>query len=74
MWVPSAAAVVPLPHARDMSSLACAFTTSVSASFNFAVVTCRRAATDSSCALTPAMCRAASANVMFVPLTNVVIT
>lgn len=28
MWVPSAAAVVPLPHARDRSSWACRSTTS----------------------------------------------
>jgi len=47
-----------------------ALTTSAIALFNFANVTCRFFASEISCAVIPAMCRAASAGPMFDPHAN----
>jgi len=74
MWVPSAATAVPSPHACEMSRRACAFTRSATASFSSTIEKCLLATYDSSCPLTPGMCRAASYGPMLMPLTNVTIT
>jgi hypothetical protein len=71
-WVPSAAATDPSPQALIRSSSVNASTTSAIALFSLAVVTCRAEVTDSSWAVTPAMCRAACAGPRFVPYVNVV--
>ena len=53
-WVPSAATTDPSPQALIRSSSVKALTTSAMALFSFSTVTCRRAVTDSSCAVTAA--------------------
>jgi hypothetical protein len=60
MWVPSAASAVPSPHAWEMSRWACALTRSETASFTSTIEKCLLATYDSSCPLTPGICRAAS--------------
>ncbi|KPC61549.1 hypothetical protein ADL29_23980 [Streptomyces chattanoogensis] len=74
LGVPSAATAVPSPHACERSRRACAFTRSATASFSRTIEKCLLATYDSSCPLTPGMCRAASYGPMSVPLTNVTIT
>lgn len=74
MWVPSAATAVPSPHACEMSRRACALTRSAIASFSSTIEKCLLATYDSSCSLTPGMCRAALYGPKSVPLTDVTIT
>jgi hypothetical protein len=66
-WVPSAATVAPSPQARARSSSLNASTTSAMARLSLPIVACRRALTPSSCADTPAMCRAACAGPRLLP-------
>lgn len=72
--VPSAATDVPSPHALTRSRRMNALTTSAIASFIFSTLRCRFVIALNSCADTPEMCRAASANVMLMPPTKVVST
>ena len=66
-WVPSAATTDPSPQTLIRSSFRKALTTSAMALFSFSTVTCRRAVTESSCAVMLRMCRAAWAGPMLVP-------
>jgi hypothetical protein len=66
-WVPSAATTDPSPQALIRSSSVKAPATPAMALLSFSTVTCRRAVTESSCAVMLRMCRAAWAGPMLVP-------